>query len=117
MRWMARLAKAIHAWARMAAGLRSRAACYCAFCGRSHFVAGPFVEGPDEVYICQPCCIAARIKTGASANVTRCSFCGKDNPAVVSLIPSRTNVLICDTCCELSASIFEQELQRRTGTR
>jgi len=28
----------------------------CSFCGRSHVDAGPFVEGPAEVYICSACC-------------------------------------------------------------
>ncbi|MBI3410818.1 MAG: hypothetical protein HY040_20980 [Planctomycetes bacterium] len=33
---------------------------FCSFCRKGHQVAGPLVQGPDEVYICYACILLCK---------------------------------------------------------
>lgn len=81
--------------------------CCCSFCNRSHHHAGPFVEGPGDVFICPECCEAAfDFERGA---IGQCSFCGADTLDVGRMMASPKGVLICRDCKENASRVLQLE--------
>jgi len=41
----------------LCAGITPRKTAFCSFCQKSYPGSGPLVEGPGDVFICQPCVV------------------------------------------------------------
>lgn len=76
----------------------------CSFCSRSRRSAGPFVEGPCDVFICAAC-VERHIGLNKASKPAVCAFCGKEREVgIVSSVAPQ--VMICDVCIKFAADIF-----------
>jgi hypothetical protein len=98
----------------------------CSFCGRKWQAAGPLVEGPGAIYVCERCVATSvelfrsnAVEPAPAADTSstppdewngnplgcRCSFCGRSGRHTGSMIEGPDNLFLCVRCIDAAAAI------------